>query len=141
MLLLASVTPGAYAAEIQAGLDANPGSSYLRTDQACSSLSQATADGNPIYAVYRVAGADQGAVCAAVGAAGWRRLRQVAGQHHLAELRHRLRLVRLGEPTRAATNLSAAAESAYARNSEGSISSTSSTQNCPASSRTRSTRA
>ncbi len=70
VLLLASVTPGAYAAEIQAGLDANPGSSYLRTDQACSSLSQATADGNPIYAVYRVAGADQGAVCAAVRAAG-----------------------------------------------------------------------
>ena len=70
VLLLASVTPGAYAAEIQAGLDANPGSSYLRTDQACSSLSQATADGNPIYAVYRVAGADQGEVCAAVRAAG-----------------------------------------------------------------------
>ena len=70
VLLFASVTPGAYAAEIQAALDANPGSSYLRTDQSCASLSQATADGNAIYAVYRVGGTDQNNVCAAVNAAG-----------------------------------------------------------------------
>ena len=40
--------------------------SYLRTDQSCRSLSQATAAGD---AVYRVAGTDPAGVCAAVTAA------------------------------------------------------------------------
>lgn len=47
----------------------NPGSQYLRTDQSCPSLRQSK-DGNPIYAVYRLAGRTQGEVCAAVRAAG-----------------------------------------------------------------------
>ena len=70
VLLFASVTPGAYAAEIQQALNEFPGSSYLRTDQSCPSLHQATDSGDPIYAVYRVAGHDQAEVCSAVAAAG-----------------------------------------------------------------------
>ena len=70
VLLFASVTPGAYAQEIQQALDTYPGSAYLRTDQACSSLNQATSSGDPIYAVYRIAGHDPTQVCAAVNAAG-----------------------------------------------------------------------
>jgi hypothetical protein len=71
IVVLGSVTtPGQYAEGVQRMLDANPGASYLRTDQSCPSLRQATADGNPIYAVYRVAGRSQAAVCDAVAAAG-----------------------------------------------------------------------
>lgn len=71
IVVLGSVTtPGQYTEGVQALLDANPGASYLRTDQSCPSLRQATADGNPIYAVYRVAGRSQAAVCDAVAAAG-----------------------------------------------------------------------
>ena len=70
VVLFSAVTPGSYAQEVQAALDANPGSSYLRTDQSCSSLNQATADGNAIYAVYRVGGPDQNSVCAAVAGSG-----------------------------------------------------------------------
>lgn len=70
VLLFASVTPGAYAAEIQQALNEFPNSSYLRTDQACPSLTQATAAGDPIYAVYRVAGPNTASVCAGVAAAG-----------------------------------------------------------------------
>jgi hypothetical protein len=71
IVVLGSVTtPGQYAEGVQRLLDANPGASYLRTDQSCPSLRQATADGNPIYAVYRVAGRSQAAVCDAVAAAG-----------------------------------------------------------------------
>lgn len=71
IVVLGSVTtPGQYAEGVQRLLDANPGASYLRTDQSCPSLRAATADGNPIYAVYRVAGRSQAAVCDAVSAAG-----------------------------------------------------------------------
>jgi hypothetical protein len=65
VLLFASITPGAYASEIEQALDTYPGSSYVRTDQACPSLNQATSSGGPIYAVYRMGG-----LCAAVNAAG-----------------------------------------------------------------------
>lgn len=63
-------TPGQYAAGIQRLLDGHPGASYLRTDQSCPSLRQATETGNPIYAVYRLAGRSLAQVCAAVRAAG-----------------------------------------------------------------------
>jgi hypothetical protein len=71
IVVLGSVTtPGQYAEGVQRLLNANPGASYLRTDQSCPSLRQATADGNPIYAVYRVAGRSESAVCDAVRGAG-----------------------------------------------------------------------
>ena len=70
VLLFASVTPGAYATEIQQALDSYPGSFYLRTDQSCSSLNQATESGDPIYAVYRYAGDDRADVCVVVNATG-----------------------------------------------------------------------
>ena len=71
IVVLGSVTtPGQYAEGVQRLLNANPGASYLRTDQSCPSLRRATADGNPIYAVYRVAGRSQAAVCEAVATAG-----------------------------------------------------------------------
>ena len=70
VFLFAAVTPGAYAGEIQYALDKFPGSRYLRTDQACSSLYQSSDDGNPIYAVYRPAGSTSATLCAAVAAAG-----------------------------------------------------------------------
>ncbi len=63
-------TPGQYAQGVQRLLDANPGASYLRTDQSCPSLRQTTDDGNPIYAVYRTVGKSQSDVCSAVAAAG-----------------------------------------------------------------------
>jgi serine/threonine-protein kinase len=71
IVVLGSVTtPGLYAAGVQRLLDAHPGAFYLRTDQTCPSLRQATEEGNPIYAVFELSGANQGAVCAAVRAAG-----------------------------------------------------------------------
>jgi len=70
VLLFSSVSPGAYAAEIQQALDSYPGSSYLRTDQACSSLTQSSDSGNPIYAVYRPAGYSASSVCGAVNSFG-----------------------------------------------------------------------
>jgi serine/threonine-protein kinase len=51
-------------------LDAHPGAFYLRTDQTCPSLRQATPDGNPIYAVFELGGSNQSDLCAAVRAAG-----------------------------------------------------------------------
>lgn len=66
VLLFSSVSPGAYAAEIGQALNSYPGSCYLRTDQACSSLTQRTDGGNPIHAVYRPAGYSTDAVCSAV---------------------------------------------------------------------------
>jgi serine/threonine-protein kinase len=63
-------TPGMYAAGVQNLLNAHPGASYLRTDQACPSLRQASDEGNPIYAVFKFAGTTQREVCTAVGAAG-----------------------------------------------------------------------
>jgi serine/threonine-protein kinase len=75
IVILGSVTtPGQYAAGVQRLLDAHPGASYLRTDQSCPSLRPATAQGNPIYAVYRPAGVNTeaglgAAVCATGGGA------------------------------------------------------------------------
>jgi serine/threonine-protein kinase len=70
VLLFSSVSPGAYAAEIQQALNTYPGASYLRTDQACSSLTQSSDSGNPVYAVYSPAGYSTGSVCAAVNSYG-----------------------------------------------------------------------
>ena len=70
VVLFSAVNPTAYAAEVHEALDANPGAAYLRTDQSCSSLTQATEAGDPIYAVYRVGGTGKLAVCAAVAATG-----------------------------------------------------------------------
>ncbi|MEE2034212.1 hypothetical protein [Rhodococcus chondri] len=61
-----AVDPASYASEVQHLLDANPGSSYLRTDRSCPSLRQADERGNAIYAVYFYAGYTHGEVCAAV---------------------------------------------------------------------------
>jgi len=65
-----AITPGQYAEDVQRFLVAHPGSSYLRTDQTCPSLRQATDEGNPIYAVYKAAGNSTDAVCTLVRAQG-----------------------------------------------------------------------
>ena len=65
-----AISPGHYRADVQRMLAAHPGASYLRTDESCPSLRQATEEGNPIYAVYRVAGRAQDQLCYAVGVAG-----------------------------------------------------------------------
>jgi serine/threonine-protein kinase len=71
IVVLGSVTtPGQYAAGVQRLLAAHPGASYPRTDQTCPSLRAATDQGNPIYAVYRPAGATVAEVCVAVRSAG-----------------------------------------------------------------------
>jgi serine/threonine-protein kinase len=71
ILVLGNVTtPGQYETGIQRLLDLHPGASYLRTDQSCPSLRQASDEGNPIYAVFRHAGTTSGQVCGAVRAAG-----------------------------------------------------------------------
>lgn len=46
-----AINPAAYAADVQALLDAHPGAAYVRTDQSCSSFVQQI-DGNPLYAVF-----------------------------------------------------------------------------------------
>jgi serine/threonine-protein kinase len=70
-VILGSVTtPGLYAAGVQRLLDEHPGGFYLRTDQTCPSLRTATAEGNPIYAIFRLGGRTQAQVCAAVNEAG-----------------------------------------------------------------------
>lgn len=68
IVILGSATePGSYQARVQELLDQYPDASYLRTDRTgCASLNHATAQGNPIYAVYRAVGRDQQAVCAAI---------------------------------------------------------------------------
>ncbi|MEO9327512.1 serine/threonine-protein kinase [Gordonia aurantiaca] len=58
-----ATSPGSYASEVQAYLDRFPGSNYLRTDQSCPSLRQRSDEGNPIYAVYFVAGPTLGDIC------------------------------------------------------------------------------
>jgi hypothetical protein len=59
-------SPGSYAADVQRLLDTYPGALWVRTDQSCPSLRQATDSGDPIYAVYRVAGYTEADICAAV---------------------------------------------------------------------------
>ena len=63
-------TPGMYPEGVQGLLDAHPGAYYLRTDQSCPSLRQASDQGNPIYTVFEFAGRTETEVCAAVNAAG-----------------------------------------------------------------------
>lgn len=63
-------TPGQYESGVQRLLNLHPGASYLRTDQSCPSLRQADDEGDPIYAVYRLAGRTQYEICSAVAAAG-----------------------------------------------------------------------
>ena len=58
-----ATTPGSYATEVQNYLNQYPGFSYLRTDQSCPSLRQSL-NGNPIYAVYKVAGSTLADICA-----------------------------------------------------------------------------
>jgi serine/threonine protein kinase, bacterial len=71
IVILGSVTtPGMYPAGVQRLLDAHPGAFYLRTDQTCPSLRPATAEGNPIYAVFQLGGITEAQVCVAVNAAG-----------------------------------------------------------------------
>lgn len=70
VVLGSAVTPGRYDADVQRMLSTFPRSAYLRTDQSCPSLRQATDASDPIYAVYCVAGRTQAQVCAAVRAAG-----------------------------------------------------------------------
>jgi hypothetical protein len=70
VVLGSAVTPGRYDADVQRLHADNPGSSYLRTDESCPSLRQTTGAGNPIYAVYRVAGRTPQEVCSAVRVAG-----------------------------------------------------------------------
>jgi serine/threonine-protein kinase len=79
IVILGNVTtPGMYEDAIQQLLIRNPGASYLRTDQSCPSLRQADDEGDPIYAVYRVAGTTdlqaRSAVCAAGPGAYGKRL-------------------------------------------------------------------
>jgi hypothetical protein len=73
VILGTSYQPSAYAAEVQALLDANPGSTYLRTDLSCESFfrpSVANSNGNYVYAVYKKVGSNQGEACAAIRATG-----------------------------------------------------------------------
>lgn len=68
VVLYSATAPGSYEQEVATQLSQNPGARYLRTDNACPSLRQATAEGNAIYAVYRIAGRTESEVCAAVNA-------------------------------------------------------------------------
>jgi serine/threonine-protein kinase len=71
IVILDSVTtPGRFKEGVAAALARFPGASYLRTDMSCPSLRQVSDEGNPIYAVYRVAGQTTDQLCRAVAAAG-----------------------------------------------------------------------
>jgi serine/threonine-protein kinase len=50
--VFAAVTPNRYASDVAENLSRYPGSSYLRTDLACSSLRPYDGNGNRIYSVY-----------------------------------------------------------------------------------------
>lgn len=52
VVIVTSIVRNPYPDQVRAALGRNPGSYYLRTDRSCSSLSPATASGDPIYAVY-----------------------------------------------------------------------------------------
>gem|GEM_PF-4572209 len=60
---------GNYASEVSAALAANPGASYLRTDQSCPSLRQRDEYGNVIYAVYRPSGYSKSQLCSDLASA------------------------------------------------------------------------
>lgn len=66
VVIHSAVDPASYAQEISSALAANPGASYLRTDNSCPSLRQQSDAGNPIYAVYRPAGPTTQSICGAV---------------------------------------------------------------------------
>ena len=74
--------PGEYAAGVQRLLDAHPGAYYLRTDQTCPSLRQATAEGNPIYAVLELGGTTHGEGVCCGSCRRRRRLRKVVGYNN-----------------------------------------------------------
>jgi serine/threonine protein kinase, bacterial len=88
VVLASAVTPDRYTTDVQRQLNRFPWATYLRTDHACPSLRQATSAGNPIYAVYCVAGPTQADVCAAVNAARGRRVREMARHIYRSGLRH-----------------------------------------------------
>ena len=75
-------TPGMYAAGVQRLLDAHHGAYYLRTDQTCPSLRQATAEGNPIYAVLELGGTTHGEGVCCGSCRRRRRLRKVVGYNN-----------------------------------------------------------
>ena len=64
-MLASAVGNDASAAGVEAVLDRYDGSSYLRTDRTCPSLTQAV-DGEPIYVVYFGPFPTDGEACAAV---------------------------------------------------------------------------
>lgn len=59
-----AVTPQRYKQDVARLLAQNPGAAYLRTDVSCKSLRQRSDEGNPIYAVYYIAGPEPRQVCA-----------------------------------------------------------------------------
>ncbi|WP_153275414.1 serine/threonine protein kinase [Rhodococcus sp. P1Y] len=69
VVIQSAVEPASYTQEISSALAANPGASYLRTDNSCPSLRQQSDAGNPIYAVYQPAGSTTQSICAAVASA------------------------------------------------------------------------
>ena len=58
-----ATTPRLYREDVARLLADNPGSNYLRTDMSCRSLKQKSDDGDPIYAVYYIAGRSRSQVC------------------------------------------------------------------------------
>ena len=82
VLLFASVTPGAYATEIQQALDSYPGSFYLRTDQSLFVLEPGDRIRRPDLRRVPVRGRRPGRRVRGGECHRWRGLRQMAGQHH-----------------------------------------------------------
>jgi serine/threonine-protein kinase len=70
VVIESAFSPGSYAADVQRLPDGHPGAMWLRTDRSWPSLRQATESGDPIYAVYRVAGYTEADICAGVRAEG-----------------------------------------------------------------------
>ena len=65
-VVYSATDPDKYRLAVQQALNANPGSSYLRTDLSCPSLRQSSDDGTAIYAVFYPAGYDKNSVCSTV---------------------------------------------------------------------------
>lgn len=70
VVLYNATAPGSYESEIASALATYPGSSYLRTDQACSSLRQQSEAGNPIYTIFRYGGSTVEELCSSVRGEG-----------------------------------------------------------------------